>query len=1050
VPDPTTAGPPWILIGNEGGIQPQVSVIPAQPVNYEYNRRVPTMLNITDQSLALMPAERVDVIVDFSQFAGKTLIVYNDNPAPMPLYDSRNDLYTGKPDETAIGGAPTISPGFGPNTRTVMQIRVGGCPSGGCKPFNITALQSALPKAYKATQDPPIVPQSAYNAAFGTTNTDTWVSNLDDTVNLLGGTHGVSTIVAAVPGSGYTTAPTVSFVTRDGNGAGAAATACLNGANAITVTNAGAGYTAAPTVTLAPDPADLGLGGTAAGTPAGWGAATAVASISGGGVSAITIVNPGCNYTLNPFVTVAAPSGCVINGTTCVQATAISGVTLGGVGSVNVTSPGSGYKLAPIVYLRNGGGVGATAAAMLVGDTVIGMKNITEGFEPWYGRINVMLGTTPVPLDPLAPAPQVPGIAQYIDPPSDFWDDGKIYVFRIAHLGVDSHIVHFHLANLQVINRVDFTNDLMPPNPTEYGWKESIRTNPFTDLIVAVKPKSQSLPFQIPHSSRLMDPTTPAGSTANYVQVAPVPGLPNQANISNVVTDYGWEYVWHCHLLGHEENDMMRPIVFNVTPPTSTAAPSAPNIGTVTSGQVPLSWTYTATADYVTNFHIQRSTDNTFATGVTDLYYGGLPVSPTTPGGTTYAYTDASNTTSGTYYYQLRAENGAGASNWSSASFGVQLTIVTVSAPTNLTAQVQQSGPSVLLSWTANTSNVTNFQVERNGVVLTSTVAPTATTYTDSTVAAGNTYTYRVAAINPAAINSPAYSGSVPVTVPPPAITVPMTAAAKVWRPTTGTWYTLSGGITSSTTLGTSGDVPLQADFDGDGKPDAAVWRPTTGMWYIRPSSAPGTISTKSWGASGDIPIPGDYDGDGKTDLAVWRPTTGVWYILPSGSPGSVVTKTWGTSGDTPVPMDYDGDGKADVAVWRGSTGTWYIVPSSNPGAIVTQGLGTSGDIPVPTDYNHDGKADLAVWRPSTGTWYIIPSGGPVTIVSTVWGTSTDIPTPYDFDGDGKPDLAFWRPGTGTWFAQPSGTPGGLIITQWGTSGDVPISPITKIVKQFR
>ena len=57
-----------------------------------------------------------------------------------------------------------------------------------------------------------------------------------------------------------------------------------------------------------------------------------------------------------------------------------------------------------------------------------------------------------------------------------------------------------------------------------------------------------------------MDPTTPAGSTLNYIQAAPVAGLPNPAGISNVMTDYGWEYVWHCHLLGHEENDMMRPI----------------------------------------------------------------------------------------------------------------------------------------------------------------------------------------------------------------------------------------------------------------------------------------------------------------------------------------------------------------------------------------------------------------------------------------------------------------------------------------------------------
>jgi len=26
------------------------------------------------------------------------------------------------------------------------------------------------------------------------------------------------------------------------------------------------------------------------------------------------------------------------------------------------------------------------------------------------------------------------------------------------------------------------------------------------------------------------------------------------------MTNFGHEYVWHCHILGHEENDMMRPL----------------------------------------------------------------------------------------------------------------------------------------------------------------------------------------------------------------------------------------------------------------------------------------------------------------------------------------------------------------------------------------------------------------------------------------------------------------------------------------------------------
>ena len=81
------------------------------------------------------------------------------------------------------------------------------------------------------------------------------------------------------------------------------------------------------------------------------------------------------------------------------------------------------------------------------------------------------------------------------------------------------------------------------------------------------------------------------------------------------------------------------------------------------------------------------------------------------------------------------------------------------------------------------------------------------------------------------------------------------------------------------------------------------------------------------WGIAQDVPVPADYDGDGRTDIAVYRPSTGTWFIINS-STGGWRTQQWGVPGDIPVPGDYDGDNRTDIAVYR--DGTWFIFPPSN------------------------------------------------------------------------------------------------------------------------
>jgi FtsP/CotA-like multicopper oxidase with cupredoxin domain len=166
-----TTGPDWIQIGTEGGFLPAPTVVDGQqPTTWVTDPTRFDVGNVDLHSLLLAPAERADVIVDFSKFAGKTLILYNDAPAAFPARVPSYDYYTGAPDMSP-NGAAAIVPGYGPNTRTIMQVKIAGTPA---PAFNLAALQAAFAHqadgsgVFESGQHPIIVGQAAYNSAYGT------------------------------------------------------------------------------------------------------------------------------------------------------------------------------------------------------------------------------------------------------------------------------------------------------------------------------------------------------------------------------------------------------------------------------------------------------------------------------------------------------------------------------------------------------------------------------------------------------------------------------------------------------------------------------------------------------------------------------------------------------------------------------------------------------------------------------------------------------------------------------------------------------------------
>jgi hypothetical protein len=224
---------------------------------------------------------------------------------------------------------------------------------------------------------------------------------------------------------------------------------------------------------------------------------------------------------------------------------------------------------------------------------------------------------------------------------------------------------------VQVINRVDWAGVVKGPDPDELGWKETVRMNPLEDIIVAVQAKAPVLPAAwdtlpvgcgvapnppcgIPDSVRPKDVTQPLGSMMAFTQpwpyVADDPtkqpsefqtAAVNPANTMNEMTNFGWEYVWHCHLLGHEENDMMRPLVLTQvsTAATDAIAPTA----TASVAPAPNAAGWNKTAPQVT----LSAVDNPGGSGVALIQYsinGGVfadylaPIAVATEGTTTIQY----------------------------------------------------------------------------------------------------------------------------------------------------------------------------------------------------------------------------------------------------------------------------------------------------------------------------------------------------------------------------------------------------------------------------
>ncbi len=197
----------------------------------------------------------------------------------------------------------------------------------------------------------------------------------------------------------------------------------------------------------------------------------------------------------------------------------------------------------PIVPIVNAQGF---ASVTLANGTTVQAKvrylTLNEAFDG-YGRLIQYIGTN-VPTN--LGGPGLFG-REYMSTPTEIVNKGAYEIWEFANLTGDTHPIHTHLVNWQVLSRQPFSaktyagvpNYLGPavaPDPNEMGWKETVRMNPGEVTRVFAKYDMPAMPFTVPQSPRMA-----------------AAGIPNAA-----------EYVYHCHILEHEEHDMMRPLVVSL------------------------------------------------------------------------------------------------------------------------------------------------------------------------------------------------------------------------------------------------------------------------------------------------------------------------------------------------------------------------------------------------------------------------------------------------------------------------------------------------------
>jgi FtsP/CotA-like multicopper oxidase with cupredoxin domain len=263
---------------------------------------------------------------------------------------------------------------------------------------------------------------------------------------------------------------------------------------------------------------------------------------------------------------------------------------IAGSGADTTYDPSSGASLrAPMVRLVDpvagvpASGVTPTVTRQLTLNEVLGDPTIVGGISYPGGPLEILLNNTEMPgtdrpdFTPVTTG----GMTEYY---SELPEEGTTELWEIVNLTADAHPIHLHLVQFQLMNRQafdrkkydatyaaafpggDYMSGFGPPLDYNTGNPSSLGGNPDIGPFLKGKPRPPAA-----NEAGWKDTVIafPKEVLRLLVRWAPT-DLPTDAPAEDLHfpfdPDGGHGYVWHCHIIDHEDNEMMRPTSVQAMP----------------------------------------------------------------------------------------------------------------------------------------------------------------------------------------------------------------------------------------------------------------------------------------------------------------------------------------------------------------------------------------------------------------------------------------------------------------------------------------------------